>query len=357
MQIVSIIISNSHFEKVLQKVKRLKIILPILISCLFLYLAGRNLDFVKCGKVFCHINYLWFSAGFLATVVAFVIRVIRWQTILSPTKRIRISKLGSSFLIGLMVNNILPARVGELARAYVLGEKEKISKSLVFATIILERTLDGLSVFAILACLLFVSPMPEYIKRNGNKQDAEHLLSAGILIAAAYFFILIFLFLLKTHKVWTIKKVERISSKLSKIVESFSEGLSVLNSKRRLLLLSFYSILSWLISGLSVHLLLLSIGISLPLHIAYLVLVMTVIGVMIPAAPGYIGTFHYFCILALHNIAGQDKDVAAGFSILLYLVGFLPITIAGIVCLFLEGISVSNLFALNKHKTKNSCKS
>ena len=320
--------------------KRLKIILPILISCLFLYLAGRNLDFVEAARVFCHINYFYLFIGFLATVVAFVIRVIRWQIMLSPIKNIGIRRLTSSFLIGLMVNNILPARIGELARAYVLGEKEKVSKSLVFATIILERTLDGLSVFAFLTCLLFIIPIPENIKRT------------GLLIAGAYLLILIFLFLLKTHKLWTIKKVERISPRLSKIVESFSEGLSVLNSKRRFLLLSFYSLLSWLITGFSIHLLLLSIGISLPLHIAYLVLVMTVIGVMIPA-PGYIGPFHYFCILAL-QIAGQDKDVAAGFSILLYLVGFLPITIAGIVCLFLEGISVSNLFALNKHKTLNS---
>ena len=296
---------------------------------------ARNFDFVKAGRVFCRINYFYLFIGFLATVVAFVIRVIRWQSILSSTKKIGMRRLTSSFLIGLMVNNILPARIGEFARAYVLGEKEKVSKSLIFATIILERTLDGLSVFAFLALLLFISPMPENIKRT------------GILIAGAYFLILIFLLLLKTHKVWTIKKVERISFKLSKIIESFSEGLSALNSKRRFLLLSFYSILSWLIAGFSIHLFLLSIGICLPLHIAYFVLVMTVIGVMIPAAPGYIGTFHYFCILAL-QIAGQEKEVAASFSILLYLVNFIPTTLAGIACLFFEGLSLSKILTLKK---------
>ena len=315
--------------------KKLKIILPILISCFFLYLAARNLDFVKAGRVFCHINYLYFFIGFLATVIAFIIRVIRWQVMLSPTKKIGFNRVSSSFLIGLTVNNILPARIGELVRAYVLGEKEKVSKSLIFATIILERILDTLSVFAFLAYLLFISPIPENIKMT------------GLFIFGACFLILIFLFLLKTHKAWTIKKVEKVSFKLSKIVENFSEGLSVLNSKRRVLLLAFYSILSWFISGLSIHFLLISIGIFLPLHIAYFVLIMTVIGVMIPAAPGYIGTFHYFCILAL-QIAGQDKALAASFSILLYLIGFLPTTLAGIACLFFEGLSLSKILTLKK---------
>ena len=315
--------------------KRLKIILPILISCFFLYFAGRNLDFVKAGRVFCHINYLYLFIGFLATVIAFVIRVIRWQSMLSSTKNIGMRRLTSSFLIGLMVNNILPARIGELARAYILGEKENVSKSLVFATIILERILDTLSVFAFLACLLFYLPIPENIKKT------------GLFIFGVCFLILIFLFLLKTHKAWTIKKVEKISLKLSKILENFSEGLSALDSKRRFLLLIFYSILSWFIAGFSIHLLLLSIGISLGLHIAYFVLVMTVIGVMIPAAPGYIGTFHYFCILAL-QIAGQEKEVAASFSILLYLVNFIPTTLAGIACLFFEGLSLSKILSLKK---------
>jgi uncharacterized protein (TIRG00374 family) len=316
-------------------VKKLKIVLPILISCLFLYLAARNLDFVKAGRVFLSINYLYLFISFLATVIAFVIRVIRWQAILSPIKKMGISRLSSSFLIGLMVNNILPARIGELARAYVLGEKEKVSKSLIFATIVLERILDTLSVFAILVCLLFISRIPENIKKT------------GLFIFGACLLILIFLFLLKTHKSWTIKKVERISLKLSKIVESFSEGLSALSSKKRFLLLIFYSILSWLITGLAIHFLLLSIGICLGLHIAYFVLVMTVIGVMIPAAPGYIGTYHYFCILAL-QIAGQDKALAASFSILSYLVSFIPTTLAGIACLFLEGLSLSKILTLKK---------
>ncbi len=315
--------------------KKLKIVLPILISCLFLYLAARNLDFVKTGRVFLSINYLYLFISFLATVIAFVIRVIRWQAILSPIKKMGIFVLSSSFLIGLMVNNILPARIGELARAYVLGEKEKVSKSLIFATIVLERILDTLSVFAILACLLFISPIPEDIKK------------AGLFIFGVCLLILIFLSLLKTHKSWMIKRVERISLKLSKIVESFSEGLSALSSKKRFLLISFYSILSWLITGLSIHFLLLSIGITLGLHIAYFVLVMTVIGVMIPAAPGYIGTYHYFCILAL-QIAGQDKALAASFSILSYLISFIPTTLAGIVCLFLEGLSLSKILTLKK---------
>ncbi|MDI6751647.1 MAG: lysylphosphatidylglycerol synthase transmembrane domain-containing protein [bacterium] len=315
--------------------KKLKIILPILISCLFLYLAARNLDFVKAARVFCHINYLYLFIGFLATVAAFAIRVIRWQVILSPTKRMGIYRLGSSFLIGLTVNNILPARIGELVRAYVLGEKENVSKSLILATIILERILDTIAVFTFLALLLFISPIPENIKKT------------GLFIFGACLLILIFLFLLKTHKRWTIKQVEKISLRFSKIIENFSEGLSVLSSKRKILLLSFYSILSWLIAGFSIHLFLLSIGIFLPLHIAFFVLVMTVIGVMIPAAPGYIGTFHYFCILAL-QIFGQDKEIAASFSILLYLVNFIPTTLFGIACLFIEGLSFSKILSLKK---------
>ncbi len=313
---------------------KIKIFLPIAISILCIYLVVKDLSLYSIIKSFLNIKWWWIFLSFFFCFLGFIIRVIRWKFFfLNP---IKFYNLFVSFLMGLMVNNIFPARIGELVRAYILGRKENVSKSLAFGTILLERTFDGLTVFLFLAILLFVCPFPDRVK------------TMGFVISGIYLLVLVFFITLKTHKEFVIKKLA-FSKKLVSIVSEFSSGLVILGSLRHTIIISLYSLISWTISGLSFYFCLLGFSLNLPIYASFFILVMVVIGVMIPAAPGYLGTYQYFCILAL-GIFKVDKDIAFSYSMVSYIISFVPITILGIVFLFKEGMSFSSLLSLKKNQ-------
>ncbi|MEW6007662.1 MAG: lysylphosphatidylglycerol synthase transmembrane domain-containing protein, partial [bacterium] len=242
--------------------------------------------------------------------------------------------LTSSFLIGLMVNNVLPARIGELARPYILKKRENVSISLALGTVLLERVFDGLSVFLFLAILLFVCQFPPKVK------------TMGFVVAFFYILALFFFILIKVKKDFVLKKMA-FSKKLRGMVEEFVEGFSILGSLKQVFIILLYSIVVWVIYGLFLYFCINGFSLNLPVYVGFFVLVMAVIGVMIPAAPGYLGTYQYFCILAL-AIFGVDKDIAFSYSMVTYVISFVPVTIAGIVFLFLEGLSFGKLLSLKK---------
>jgi hypothetical protein len=315
---------------------RAKTLVLLLISGIFLWLALVDVSFREMQRAFAKIDPLWLLLSFSGMVIAFIIRVIRWQVLLSYEKKMALMNLTSSFLIGLMVNNILPARVGELVRAYILEKKEKVSKVLVLSTIILERTADGLSVFLFFVLLLFLCPFPENVKRMGFLVTGIYILSLLGLVGL---------------KIWQERVVEAFGRwpKVAKAVSSFSSGLNILGSLRKTALFSFYSLLAWFIYGLAIHSLLIGFGIMGPLYVAFFVLVMCVIGVMIPAAPGYMGTFQYFCTLSL-VIFGYDKSVGFSYSLILYIISFFPITFAGIFFMLKEGLSFSKVLEIKREE-------
>lgn len=302
---------------------KLKAFLPIVLSIIFIYLAISGISLSSVVSSFSKIKWYWIFLSFLCCVLGFIIRVIRWRLFFKT--HLKFYSLFSSFLIGLMVNNILPARIGEVVRAYILGLKENVSKSLAFGTILLERTFDGLCIFLFLVVLLFVCPFPEKVK------------TIGFITTGLYVLALVFFFLLKTKKELVLKSLS-FSKRLSCIVSEFSEGLVILGSLKHTFGIFLYSIVAWVILGFSFYFCLLGFSLNLPIYVGFFILVMAVIGVMIPAAPGYLGTYQYFCILGL-RIFGVDKDIGFSYSMVSYIIFFIPVTIVGIIFLFLHGLS------------------
>ncbi|MEW6481391.1 MAG: lysylphosphatidylglycerol synthase transmembrane domain-containing protein [bacterium] len=311
---------------------KIKVFLPILISIFFIYLAIKDLSFSQVILSFSKIKWQWIGLSFLFIVLGFIVRVIRWRFFF--LKPLSFYSLTSSFLIGLMINNVLPARIGELARPYILKKRENVSISLAFGTILLERVFDGLSVFLFLAILLFVCQFPKKVK------------TMGFVVASVYILALFFFILIKVKKDFVLKKMA-FSKKLAGMVEEFAEGFSILGSLKQVFIILLYSIVVWGIYGLFLYFCINGFSLNLPVYVGFFVLVMAVIGVMIPAAPGYLGTYQYFCILAL-ALFGVDKDIAFSYSMVTYIISFVPVTIVGIVFLFLEGLSFGKLLSLKK---------
>ncbi|MCL5961132.1 MAG: flippase-like domain-containing protein, partial [Chloroflexi bacterium] len=123
--------------------KRWKFWLGLAVSCVFLYLAFRGQDFGQIGRAIRKANYVYVLPALAAYFAGIWIRAMRWRYLLSPVADRPARRLFPVVVIGYMANDILPVRMGELVRAYVLGEREQISKSATLATILVERIFDG----------------------------------------------------------------------------------------------------------------------------------------------------------------------------------------------------------------------
>ena len=129
-----------------------KLLIGVLSSALFLWLAARGIDWHQFGQALRRTRYLYLVPAIVLTMLGHFSRAVRWKYMMSPVRECRIQPLWSATAIGFMVNNLLPARLGELVRAFAIGRSQRISRSAAFATIVYERVVD---VFVLILLLWF----------------------------------------------------------------------------------------------------------------------------------------------------------------------------------------------------------
>jgi len=313
-------------------------LVSILLSGLFLYLAIRNVEYERVRNALVSANYTFTIPAMLVVVLSFLPRAIRWGYLLENTKKIRFQSLFGIMMIGFMVNNILPARIGEFTRAWMIGKKEGISRSLSFGTIVLERVFDGFGLLFILGFCILLSPFPRWVKGFG-------LIGLFIFCLA-----LAFLVILRVKRDFFLKKTGKLgdifhkgaSRRIFYIMDRFIEGLASLENLKHTGLIVFYSIISQIILAISFHILFLSFGFSLPFYTAYFIASIVGLSTMIPSAPGYIGVFQSFCVGGL-ILFGIPKDIALSYSLVAHIVQYIPVTGIGLFYLIQENIPISSL--------------
>ncbi|HOP40690.1 MAG TPA: lysylphosphatidylglycerol synthase transmembrane domain-containing protein, partial [Geobacteraceae bacterium] len=244
-----------------------------------------------------------------------------------------------------MANNLLPARIGELVRVYVLGEKEGIDKGTVFASLVLDRLFDGFSVLLILVVTLFALQVP-----GADAEIRPALKMGGYVTVAVYLGILVFLLLLKRNTMamlrfagFLLKPISsRIAEKVIPLLGSFIKSIRL--SSRPVILAGLLgsSFLIWAFAIWPIDLALRSFGIALPLTASLFIMVLLVIAVMVPASPGYVGTYHYACFKAL-TVFGISGEKALSVALVIHAINFFPITLLGLYYLLKGRMSLSRL--------------
>jgi len=307
-----------------RKVKT-KIIIGIIFSGFFLALAIRNVSFSQLLKAMADANYLFLIPAFLLTLLVYWLRAVRWRYLLIPIKPIRNNQLFIITMIGFMVNNVLPVRVGELVRAYLLGKQENLSKSLSLATVVVERLLDSFAILSLSLPILFIFSFPGWIKR------------VGIIFLIFYALIICFLFLLHYFSVPIIRILEKLihpisvgfSNRIEHILESFCQGLNLFKFRKQIFWVFFYSYSIWLGASLIVLLVLYAFHFNFPFYAPFLILAFIALGAAIPSSPGFVGTLQFFCVTGL-ALFGIPESEALGFSIAYHASQYIPITSIGL---------------------------
>jgi uncharacterized protein (TIRG00374 family) len=305
-----------------------------------LWLFFRNVDLAAAWAAVTRANLGLIAIASATMFVTYSLRAQRWLILLRPLGPVRWTTAFRTTVIGFTVIFLLPGRVGEILRPYLLARREGLNAASTFATVIVERLLDVVTVSLLFAAAVFLSGI----------EVGERVRAAGMVAAVGSAGALVILCLLAGHPERLGQFAGRLGRRLppkaaagvARIVQTFTEGLVVLRSPVGLVVAGFWSIMVWLSIGASIWLTSRAFDLTLSLVGTFIVVGYLAVGVSVPT-PGGAGGFEYFYKEALTNFFGASPDVAAAAAIVLHAVSFVPVTILGLGMMWQEGLTLGGL--------------
>ncbi len=336
---------HGFFCGTMTTMKKWQFWLGVLVSLLFVWLALRGLHLDEFWSAVKQARYGWLLPGVAVYFVGVWVRAWRWHYLLGPLKKIPTRTMFPITTIGYMGNNVYPARAGEVLRAIILKRKEGVPVSASLVTIIVERIFDGVVMLA----FVFVN-LPELARLTGesgfvgNIQQVA-LVGTAVFLGALGVFLLAAMFPHMTARVglWGIARFvpQRLQSKLIGLMGKFLDGLASLRSPFNVLMVFFTSVIIWLLETGKYWFVMHAFDFSVSFFALMLMNGIVNLATTIPSAPGYIGTFDApgIAVLLAYDV---NQATAAGYTLVLHVALWLPITLLGAYYLAREGIKWSD---------------
>ena len=313
----------------------------LLITAAFLAVFLARTDFGEIRESFSGADYALAVAGVPLYFIGYWFRAYRWHLLLRPVKHIATRRLYPVVLIGLMSNNVAPARIGELVRAYLVGQRERIDKSAAFGTIALDRTYDGLTLVAILGVMVLVSDANTGVKSLGLGAAALFIAGTAVLVAMA----------MSPTRVrgWLSRLVrllpDGLAGRIEGILDSFLSGLAGVRSPSILLLGAAASLASWILEAGMYYV----VGEAFNLDVgfeAYLVVVSAAnLALSVFASPGGVGPFEVTTreVLVFY---GVGSAAASAYAIALHALLLAPVIAVGAVLIWSSRVSMREIMGV-----------
>ena len=281
------------------------------------------------------------------TGMTYLLRAIRWQILLRPIGPTRLRVAFRTTVIGFAANTILPARVGEFVRPYLLARSEGLSVPAAFTTIILERLLDFVTVLVLFGVfVVFFDPGLD----NINPEVYRGVKAGGLLGAAAAGSVLLVLVLNAVRPALTHRLVdfclrpfpERFRARVSRLVYGLLDGLAVTRDPRRLAQAVALSFPLWISIATGIWLVTVAFHMTIPYTGSFLIMALLVVGVAAPT-PGAVGGFHEMFRIGTAVFYGVDNDRAVGAAIVLHAASFIPVTLLGGLFMMQDGLNLARV--------------
>ena len=288
-------------------------------------------------------NWWLLALAVVIQTATFIIRAARWRIFLKPVlSESAFSVRFAATCIGFMVNNLLPARVGEFARAYAFSRVQPVTVSASFGSLVVERLFDAFTLASFLAAPLF---LPGFNLAAGlGDQLAARVV--GVLMIFGGVVLALALLIWKPAVAVRIFRVtlghllpRKLASKIVEMIESFVEGLGAMRSPELVIKGFAWSIFHWMWGALALYIGMLAFGITRPGYLGaiFLQAVMAFI-VSIPATPGFFGLFEAGARIALTPF-GVDPSLAVSYAFTFHITTFIPVTLLGLFYLGRLGLS------------------
>jgi hypothetical protein len=307
------------------------------------WLFLRNVAFADIGRAIVAAHPTYLAAALLVTFLTYLLRARRWQALLAPIGPTRFRTAFRTTVIGFAISFLVP-RAGEVVRPYLLARREALPASATFATIIVERLLDLVTVL-----LLFGLSLPLVDIEVGADVRTSGMIAAGIAVAA-----LVVLFVSAGHPErlgrWTTRLGRWLPGRLGDLVagfvKTFAEGLAVMRRPSHLAVAAAWSLPLWLSLALGIWLTSLAFDLTFSFPGTFLVVLFLVIGVAVPTPGGSMGAFHFAYFWAVTRFFGLDADRVAAAGVILHALSFLPVTVVGLVFMWQDGLTLGQLKGL-----------
>ena len=306
--------------------KNVRLWASVLVSALLLWLALRGQHLPQTLAALRDADYRYLVPALVLYFTGVWVRAVRWRVLLSPMGSYSAASLFPVVVIGYMANDVLPARMGEVVRVYVLSQRERLPKAAALGTVVVERLLDAATMLLLLAVAALLVPL------NGDVERVA-VVAGGCLMLG-----LLPLLLLLLWPAWVIRRLapvsrrlpEGLSGRIAAAGEGFLAGLRVVRSSRVLLLGLGLSVVAWLFEAGMYWSLALGFGLPLGGALVLLTLAVTNLATLVPAAPGYVGSFELGALLVLVGLAGLNRELATGYVLALHAALVLPVTLWGL---------------------------
>ena len=281
--------------------------LGLTIGVVFFVLVLQQTSWSQVKDILLATDSRWIAVAIATYGISMIIRVERWRLLLWGVKPLSFKAVSVALVVGYAMNNILPARLGELFRADFAARRHDLSRSATIGSIALERTLDGLIVvLSLVLGRFFVSQSPLL----NTLTIAGFILFVGIAIA---------LWVVSADK--TSQLFNRVPDRIRSKIVSFQTGLSAMRGTQLGRVVAF-SLFVWVFEAIAHWSILHSINVSLAWTQMLLVVGVVNLSTLIPSAPGFAGTYQYAYAFVLGLFAYQTASgIAAATAVQIFLLG------------------------------------
>jgi len=300
-----------------------RIVIPWCCTIGALYVCSQGMEWGRFAECLRGVNIPFLILPIVLTALSYVLRSMRWR-LLFPRTAPSLKVTYKALVFGFFMNNVLPARAGELVRAHVGARLSRESRSLVLATIVAERILDGLA----LSLLLTVASLSIH-----GATYTRQLQYVGFAFGGAALFIVLFLSQRQIIERLLNTLEAKISSRTVVLFVSksrhFIDGLAPLFCYRRLPLILFWTSAVWLLE-LSVFWLVSSaFAVQMSAQQAIFFLVSSNFASLIPAAPGGIGIVEAVSSAVLVSL-GFDREISIAMALSQHVIQYVMVGIPGL---------------------------
>ncbi len=319
----------------------------IALSVALLVYALHDVNFAVVGSTLRKSNLPLFALSAIAATLTFPLRARRWRVILDPiAPNLPFGELWRATAVGMMIGNIVPARAGELARAYALSKEEpRVSFAAAFASIAVDRVFDAVVILFMLFIAMLDPAFPSGT-RVANQPVANWagggIIAVAALLTALYALVLFPARVLTAYELVVRRLAPKLEARGRDALLAFAAGLSVLRAPRRFAEVLFWTVVHWICNALAFWIGFKAVGIAAPFSAALFVQGIIAIGVAIPSAPGFFGVFEAIAKESL-AVYGIGPDLAVAWAIGFHILSFIPITVIGAVYFARLGLRMGEL--------------
>jgi uncharacterized protein (TIRG00374 family) len=317
------------------------------VSGVLLWLALRNVELADVGHALRSANVPLFLLSAAVSTCIFPLRAIRWRSILAPVAGpVPFGPLWRSTAIGMMINNVVPARAGEVARAFALTrEVPRVPFTTSLTSLAVDRIFDAIVLLALMFGAMLSPGFPAGARLVGMTVPqfaSVGLAGVGGLLAVCWLAVLMPARVIAIVRLLAQRVLPRIETRLVAITEQALGGLAVLRDGTRFVVVLWWALAHWLVHALALWIGFAAVGIELPLSSALFLQGVLGFAVALPSSPGFVGVFELAAVTGL-GVYGVPESLALTWAVGYHALSFIPITLLGLLYLLRLGITLRDI--------------